>query len=95
VVTVATAKEVLTVPTSAVRGGVVTVLSGDQTSSVLVTVGAVGSSRIEIKDGLVEGDQVVLADLNSPLPTNEEQTGPGGGFVGGNGGPVRMMRPAG
>ena len=94
-VTVATAKEVLTVPTSAVRGGVVTVLSGGETSSVRVTVGAVGSSRVEITEGLAEGDQVVLADLNSPLPTDDQQTGPGGGFVGGNGGPVRMMRPAG
>jgi len=93
-ITVATAKDVLTVPTSAIRRGTVTVLSGDQTVPTRVTVGAVGPARTEIKDGVAKGDQVVLADLDTPVPTNDQQSGPGGDFVGGNGGgPVKMMRP--
>jgi HlyD family secretion protein len=91
-VTTATAKDVLTVPTSAVRHGMVTVLSGEQTVPTRVTVGAVGAARTEIKEGLAEGDQVVLANPDSPLPTNDQPSGPGG-FIGGGDGPVRMMRP--
>ncbi|GAB1508710.1 efflux RND transporter periplasmic adaptor subunit [Actinophytocola sp. KF-1] len=91
-ITVATAKDVLTVPTSAVRQGMVTVLSGDQTTPTRVTVGAVGPTRTEIKEGLAKGDQVVLANLDTPLPTNDQHPGPGGDFLGGDG-PVRMMRP--
>lgn len=82
-ITVAAVTDVLTVPTSAVRRGIVTVLSGDQTSPVRVTTGAVGLARTEIKDGLAEGDQVVLADLDSPVPTSDQPS---------FGGPVRMMR---
>lgn len=89
-ITVAAARDVLTVPTSAVRRGVVTVLSGEQATPTPVTVGAVGPARTEIRDGLAEGDQVVLADLDSPLPTNDQQPGPAG-LTGG--GPVRMARP--
>jgi hypothetical protein len=70
----------------------VTVLSGNQPTPTRVTVGAVGPTRTEIKEGLAEGDQVVLADLDSPIPTSDEQSGPGG-FT--DGGPVRMMRSAG
>ncbi len=93
-VTVATAEDVLTVPTSAVRRGMVTVLSGEQQVPTRVTVGAVGAARTEIKEGLAEGDQVVLADLDAPLPSNDQPSGPGGFVEGGGGdGPVRMMRP--
>ena len=90
-ITIATAKDVLTVPTSAVHGGMVTLPSGP----TRVTVGAVGPARTEIKEGLQEGDQVVLADLDTPIPTNDQQSGPTEGFIGGEvGGPARMMRPA-
>ena len=54
-VVVATAKDVLTVPTSAVNRGTVTVLNGDQTTVTRVTVGAVGPTRTEIKEGLTAG----------------------------------------
>jgi HlyD family secretion protein len=91
-ITVAEVKDVLTVPTSAVRRGTVTVLSGDQTTPTRVTTGAVGLSRTEITDGLAEGDQVVLADLDSPVPTSDQQSGPGFNPGGGNA-PIRMMRP--
>jgi multidrug efflux pump subunit AcrA (membrane-fusion protein) len=81
-VVVATAKDVLTVPTSAITRSAVTVLTGDQPTLTRVTTGAVGPSRTEIKEGLQAGDQVVLADLDAPLPTGDDSPG-AGGFVGG------------
>jgi HlyD family secretion protein len=96
-VVVATAKKVLTVPTSAVNRNTVTVLNGDQTTVARVTVGAVGPTRTEIKDGLTAGQQVVLANLDSPLPTSDTTNqagftnrrfgGEGGGGGGAGGGP--------
>jgi multidrug efflux pump subunit AcrA (membrane-fusion protein) len=95
-IVVATAKKVLTVPTSAVNRNTVTVLNGDLTTVTRVTVGAVGPTRTEIKDGLSAGQQVVLANLDSPLPTsdttnqggftNRERFGGAGGGPGGGGG---------
>ncbi|HYQ65589.1 efflux RND transporter periplasmic adaptor subunit [Actinophytocola sp.] len=82
-VVVATAKNVLTVPTSAVTRNTVTVLTGDQTTLTPVTVGAVGPTRTEIKEGLSRGQQVVLADLDTPLPTADSSSE--GGFL--RGGP--------
>jgi HlyD family secretion protein len=73
-VVVATAKNVLTVPTSAVTRNTVTVLNGDQPSLTPVTVGAVGPTRTEIKEGVSRGQEVVLADLDSPLPTTDSST---------------------
>ena len=80
-VVVATAKNVLTVPTSAVTRGTVTVLSAGQPTVTQVTVGAVGPTRTEIKDGLTRGEQVVLANLDSPLPAADQSNQ--GGFLGG------------
>lgn len=102
-VTVAQRTGVLTVPTSAVSvaGAVSTVrVVGDdgEATDVEVTTGAVGAELTEITDGLSEGDQVVLADLEAELETDENDTssglsglggdgdsgqGPGGGFDGG------------
>ena len=86
--------DVLAVPTSAIRtagGGalhIVTVVSGNKTSTVPVQVGATGPDLTEIKSGLQEGQQVMLADLSQPLPSNTTNRGfgGGGGFVGGGGG---------
>ncbi|HEX6358491.1 efflux RND transporter periplasmic adaptor subunit [Actinophytocola sp.] len=91
-VVVATAADVLTVPTSAVSRNTVTILNADQTTTVTrVTVGAVGPTRTEIKEGVSAGEQVVLANLDAPVPTSDQQTtgrfnedgfndgGPGGG----------------
>lgn len=89
-ITVATARNVLTVPTSAVHplGALhsVTVLAGGKTSVVPVQVGAMGAARTQITSGLHAGQQVVLADLNEPLPSNDT-TGRGlrGGGLGGAG----------
>lgn len=70
-VVVATAKNVLTVPTSAVTRGTVTVVTGDQTTVTPVTVGAVGPTRTEIKAGLTRGAEVMLANLDAPIPTSD------------------------
>jgi RND family efflux transporter MFP subunit len=91
-IVVAKAEDVLTVPTSAVNRGTVTVLNGDQTTVTRVTVGAVGPTRTEIKEGLSAGDQVVLANLDSPLPTSDTSQG-GGGSGPGPGGEMVRMRP--
>lgn len=97
-IVVATAKDVLTVPTSAVIRNSVTILNGDQPTVTPVTVGAVGPTRTEITEGVSKGQQVVLANLDSPLPTSDQSNqggfleggGPGGG---GGGGPMMRMRP--
>jgi HlyD family secretion protein len=86
-IVVATADDVLTVPTSAVSAGTpatVTVLSGTATTGREVVTGAIGPLRTEITSGLTAGDQVVLADLDAPLPSSGDQ---GGGF----GGPGNMV----
>ncbi|MBV8234711.1 MAG: HlyD family efflux transporter periplasmic adaptor subunit [Acidimicrobiia bacterium] len=91
-ITLNQAPNVLAVPTSAVRsagGGafhIVTVVSGGKTSVTPVQVGAVGPDLTEIKSGLQEGQQVMVADLNMPLPTNTLTRGFGGGGLGGGGG---------
>jgi HlyD family secretion protein len=98
-IVVATAEDVLTVPTSAVNRNTVTLLNADQTTTVTrVTVGAVGPTRTEITEGVSEGDEVVLANLDSPLPTSDQSNtqggfmngGPGGGPNGGGGGGPMM-----
>jgi len=83
---------VLAVPTSAVRTAgagafhIVMVLSGSKTQTMPVQVGAIGPDLTEIKSGLQEGQQVVIADLNAPLPSNTTtRLGGGGGGLGGGG----------
>jgi trimeric autotransporter adhesin len=94
-ITTASAADVLTVPVSAVPE----VASGQARVSVLfngalkpttVTVGAVGGGRAEIRSGLKEGDQVVLADTKAALPTNSSQNVRGVTGPGGPGGTVRF-----
>jgi multidrug efflux pump subunit AcrA (membrane-fusion protein) len=85
------ATSTLTVPTSAIRalGGFhyVTVLRNGQTTSVRVTVGAIGPLNTQVAGQLSVGDQVVLADLNQPLPASNTTTRLGGaGGLGGLGG---------
>jgi HlyD family secretion protein len=86
---------VLAVPTSAVRTAgagafhIVMVLSGSTTRTMPVQTGAIGPDLTEIKSGLQEGQQVVIADLNAPLPSNTTTrlggAGGGGAFGGGGG----------
>jgi multidrug efflux pump subunit AcrA (membrane-fusion protein) len=101
-IAVASVANVLTVPSSAVHSlgnfKTVTVLSAGKTSVARVVVGAVGVDRTQITSGLKAGQQVVLAQLNLPLPTTGSTTslrgtgltGTGGGFGGsGTGGGTR------
>jgi multidrug efflux pump subunit AcrA (membrane-fusion protein) len=100
-ITTAASDRALAVPTSAVSVDgdrhTVTVLDGGSTKVVRVAVGAVGDPWTEIKSGLHEGDEVVLADVNKPLPGSATDTSSqsgngrfangGGFFVGRGGGP--------
>jgi HlyD family secretion protein len=84
----------LAVPTSAIttQGSrhTVRVLDGGTVTTKPVEVGAIGATWTEITSGLTAGDEVVLADMNEPLPgsatessgsTNQNQFGlPGGRF---------------
>jgi HlyD family secretion protein len=96
-ITLADVSDVITVPTSAVQslGAItfVTVLSAGKPTRVRVVVGAVGPVLTQVSSGLTVGQQVVLADMSTPLPTNSNPfdtrgltTGGGGGFGGRGGG---------
>ncbi|WP_165310918.1 biotin/lipoyl-binding protein [Microbacterium protaetiae] len=81
-VTLSTAHDVLTVPSSAVT------LSGSQASVVLlkdgtpqqtsVEVGATGTERIEITKGISAGQTVVLADLDEQIASTSDTTSSNG-----------------
>ena len=107
-ITTASSSDVLTVPVSAVPGVTsgsarVGVLTNGAVTEKTVTVGAVGGGLAEIRTGLTEGEQVVIADVQAALPTNNSQnvrgvtgpTGVGGGtvrFTGAGGGGGRPYR---
>ena len=87
-ITTAQVANVLTVPVSAVPGSAsgstrVAVLKDGVSTPTAVTVGAVGGGLAEIRSGLTAGDQVILADVSSALPTNS--TTNVRGLTGGNG----------
>lgn len=102
-IVVATATDVVTVPTSAVTrrgdGAVVQVWDGAKISRESVTVGTVGARSVEVTDGLEVGDQVVLADLDQAITgasdTLNDRGGPGGGPVFRVGGPGGAKGPGG
>jgi multidrug efflux pump subunit AcrA (membrane-fusion protein) len=74
------ASEVLTIPTSALRGGSsVQVLVNGKAEVKTVTVGASDALRTQIVSGLNPGDQVITATVSSSVPT----TNSGGGLFGG------------
>ena len=87
---VASRKDVLTVPTSAVtRNGsraTVVVLSGDATRTTQVEIGAVGSDLTEITRGLSKGDTVVLADLDQAVTSSSDTSTSQRARFGGSGG---------
>ncbi|MDE0774791.1 MAG: HlyD family efflux transporter periplasmic adaptor subunit [Nocardioides sp.] len=85
--------DALIVPASALTSGAVRVLVGDTLGRARVTTGLIGSGVVEVVDGVEEGDQVVLADLDAAVPTGDSETTTpgqggfgGGGFRGGSGG---------
>jgi RND family efflux transporter MFP subunit len=107
-VVTATAKNVVTVPSSAVTRaasgttGVVRVLAGGQVAATRVEIGAVGPERTQIVSGLKAGQRVVLADFSAALPSSSTTARFGGGFGGaglGNagfgGGGFRVQRTGG
>lgn len=83
-ISVGTARNVLTVPTSAVHAlgplHTVTVDNGGTVAVKQVTVGVQGVDRTQITSGLAAGDRVVLADINAAVPSS---TTGNRGFVGG------------
>ena len=83
-ITVATATNVLTVPTSAVHSigsfHTVSVLDSGSATTVRVTTGVAGAERTQISSGLKAGQQVVLANLNEPLPSNDTTSRFGSGL---------------
>ncbi len=66
------------VPVSALSGinatrGSVSMLSADAVTTKQVVVGAVGGGWAQVSSGLPVGDEVVIADVTSALPTNHER----------------------
>jgi HlyD family secretion protein len=91
--------DAMVVPTSSViargRGYAVQVDNHGTLTTVPVTVGASGPIYTQITGGLTAGQEVVIANLTSPLPTGNTGVrglvgagtgGPGGGRTGGAGG---------
>jgi multidrug efflux pump subunit AcrA (membrane-fusion protein) len=76
--------QVLTVPTSAVRGSNVQVLVNGQPQTVAVSTGLSDANRTQILSGLNAGDTVVIATVSSSVPSTTRNTG--GGLLGGGGG---------
>ena len=83
-IVVATASDVVTVPTSAItRSGdeaSVQIWDGTDLSRKPVTVGTVGSRLVEVTAGLAVGDHVVLADLDEPITGASDSISNRGGF---------------
>jgi multidrug efflux pump subunit AcrA (membrane-fusion protein) len=81
------ASQVLTVPTSALRGGSsVQVLVKGQAQTRPVQVGASDPLRTQILAGLNPGDQVITATVSSAVPATTRGGGLGGFGGGGRGG---------
>ena len=79
VVTTGSASGVLTVPVSAVHTTAdgrhtVTVVDGGTTTTVAVTLGAVGDDVVQVTAGLRAGQRVVLAELGQALPSSTTAT---------------------
>ena len=85
-IVVATAKDVVTVPTSAItrRGTQATVRTWDGRTLTrkTVTLGTVGARQVEITAGLAAGDRVVLADIDQPITGAADSVNDRGGFSG-------------
>ncbi len=92
-ITLAQVNDVMAVPTSAVQGfgaaTFVTVLRAGKPTTVRVVVGATGPVLTQISSGLTVGEQVVLADMSTPLPTNTNPFAARGLTIGGGGFPGR------
>jgi multidrug efflux pump subunit AcrA (membrane-fusion protein) len=90
-ITLATATDVLTVPTSAVHysgsTAYVEVLNHGALTRRTIKVGAIGPARTDVTSGLSSGQRVVLANLHAAVPSSSTtlstRVGFGGGGFGG------------
>jgi multidrug efflux pump subunit AcrA (membrane-fusion protein) len=91
---VGTAKNVVSVPISAVHSiatlHTVSVDAGGKVTTKRVTLGVEGAERVQVLSGLSVGDQVVLADISASVPSSNTTvrrggTTLGGGLTGGGG----------
>lgn len=94
-VVVGRADDAVTVPASALSDGTVQVLRDGRAERVPVTTGVVGSTEVEVVDGLDSGTRVVLADLDADVPSGDTQQGGSGGPGGFGGGGIRISGPGG
>jgi multidrug efflux pump subunit AcrA (membrane-fusion protein) len=97
-VAVLSVKDVLTLPTSAVKTsgtgtGTVTILDEGKPISWDVQLGATDGSKYEILGGLAEGDEVVVMKKATTTATTNQQQGGRGGFPGGGNFGVLMGGP--
>lgn len=88
-----TAEDAVTVPSSALTNGSVTVRSGEEIETRKVSVGLVGTTLTQVTDGLEAGDEVALADLSAEVSGAGEITTTNG--FGGRGGPGVDTGPGG
>ena len=76
------AENVTTVPTSAVSTigttKLISTYANGKVTTTRVTVGTVGDILTQVTSGVKVGDQVVLANLKTPLPTSSGSTTTGG-----------------
>ncbi|NIM04603.1 MAG: efflux RND transporter periplasmic adaptor subunit [Armatimonadetes bacterium] len=90
---VAAVENALYLPNRAVREGggghLVTILESNEEKDVLIAVGLVGDERIQVLEGLKEGDQVVLPSLLGRDARMRERMREMGARMGGAGGIVR------
>lgn len=85
VITTGSARNVVTVPNSAIHTGAagrhtVTVLKGGKPTTVQVTLGLTGPAVTQVTSGLKAGQQIVLAELSQPLPSSATSSSGNGGF---------------
>jgi RND family efflux transporter MFP subunit len=89
-ITLATAANVIAVPTSAVHyqgsATYVDLLRAGKLVRQNVVVGAVGPDLTQVTSGLSVGQRVILADLNAAVPSSSTNLTRRGGFGGGFGG---------
>ncbi|HEX3780364.1 MAG TPA: efflux RND transporter periplasmic adaptor subunit [Pseudonocardiaceae bacterium] len=95
-ITLDTAQAAVTVPTSAVHSiagfSFVSMLVNGKLTQTRVQLGVQGADLTQITSGLKAGQQVVLADLSTALPTSGSTTtrGGAGALAGGGGGAARF-----
>lgn len=102
VVTIASSDDSVLAPISAITltatgTGTVRVLADNEVTTRDVSLGIIGTTHVEVTDGLSDGESVVLSDASEAIPTSDSSSSTrmaGGGFTGG-GFPGGGMQPPG